>query len=46
MILLTEHFVKGFKVDGLLTALIFSILLSIVTSILEFIAKTKSSNDD
>jgi putative membrane protein len=46
MILLTEHFVKGFKVEGFLTALIFSILLSIVTSILEFIAKTKSSNDD
>ena len=46
MILLTERFVDGFKVDGFFTALIFSIMLSIVTSILEFLAKSKSNNDN
>jgi putative membrane protein len=39
MILITEHFVEGFKVDGFIAALTFSIFLSITTSILDFFAK-------
>ena len=46
MILLTERFVNGFKVDGFVAALLFSILLSFTTSILEFIAKTKSDKEN
>jgi putative membrane protein len=39
IILLVSHFVKGFTVDSFWQALIFSIVLSIVTSILEWIGK-------
>jgi putative membrane protein len=34
IILLTAEFVKGFKVDGFWWALLFSLLLSIITSVL------------
>ncbi len=34
IIMICDHFVEGFKVDGFLTALIFSIILSISQSIM------------
>lgn len=41
IILICDYFIEGFKVDGFLTALIFSVLLSISQSILNkiFISK-------
>jgi putative membrane protein len=34
IILIASHFIKGFQVDGFWSALFFSILLSIITSVL------------
>jgi putative membrane protein len=39
MVLLADYFVDGFKVNGFFVALIFSIVLSLTTSILDAIAK-------
>ena len=39
MILLTAHLVDGFRVDGFWWALLFSFILSIVTSVLESVKK-------
>jgi len=39
IIILTSKFVGGFKVDGFWWAFIFSIILSLITSILDFFAK-------
>ncbi len=41
IILLCSHFVKGFKVDGFLTALIFSIILSVSQSIMYSLTDNK-----
>lgn len=45
LVLLAAYFVVGFKVEGFFTALFFSIILSITTSILEAIAKPSKDND-
>jgi putative membrane protein len=47
IILLASDFVKGFSVDGFWWALLFSFLLSIITSLLyqEPVSKRKKSND-
>lgn len=39
MVLIADYFVDGFKVDGFFTAFLFSIVLSIVTFILDALAK-------
>jgi len=39
MVLITAHFVDGFRVDGFWWALLFSIILSLVTFVLEGINK-------
>lgn len=44
MILLANKIVDGFYVDGLFTALLFSLLLSILRSILYFVFKDKKRN--
>lgn len=44
MVLITDHFVEGFNVDGFIAALIFSVFVSITSAILDFLAKDK--NDD
>jgi len=45
IILITEHFVAGFKVDGFFAALMFSIMLSLTTGLLDFFAKGKKTED-
>lgn len=49
IIIFAEKLVTGFKVDGFLTAILFSIVLSICTGILNFILgvndKTKTRED-
>jgi putative membrane protein len=45
MVLLADYFVEGFKVNGFFTALLFSIVLSLTTSILDAFAKP-SRNDE
>ena len=45
IILITDHFVEGFKVDGFWIALKFSILLSLTTSILDFFAKDRNRDE-
>ncbi len=40
MILLVDYFVDGFQVNGFFTALIFSLVLSIVSSILNMLVKS------
>ena len=45
MVLLADYFVEGFKVNGFFTALLFSIVLSLTTSILDAFAKP-SKNDE
>lgn len=45
MVLLAAYFVEGFKVDGFFTALFFSIILSLTTSILDAIAKPSKDNN-
>ena len=40
MVVWTSKLVNGFKVDGWLTALLFSLIVSVVSSILHSIAKT------
>ena len=42
MVVWTSKLVDGFKVDGWLTALLFSLIVSVVSSILHFIAKNRS----
>jgi putative membrane protein len=42
MVVWTSNLVGGFKVDGWLTALFFSLIVSVVSSILHSIAKDKS----
>jgi len=44
IILLADKLIDGFYVDGLFTALLFSLLLSILRSILYFVFKDKKSN--
>lgn len=46
IILLANKLVDGFYVDGLFTALLFSLLLSILRSMLYFVFKDKKSNSD
>lgn len=46
MIMLTDYFVEGFKVNNLWWALLFSIILSIVTSLLEAPLATKKQAAD
>jgi putative membrane protein len=46
IILLADKLVKGFFVNGFFTALLFSIILSIVTGILELFFGTKEKNRD
>lgn len=41
MVVWTSKLVNGFKVDGWLTALLFSLIVSVVSSILHFIAKDR-----
>jgi len=41
MVVWTSKLVDGFKVDGWLTALLFSLIVSAVSSILHFIAKDR-----
>ncbi len=41
MVLLAERFVTGFHVDGFWWALLFSIVLSVITSIMEGLGKPK-----
>jgi putative membrane protein len=41
MVVWTSKLVDGFKVDGWLTALLFSLIVSVVSSILHFIAKDR-----
>jgi putative membrane protein len=41
MVVWTSKLVHGFKVDGWLTALLFSLIVSVVSSILHFIAKDR-----
>jgi putative membrane protein len=46
IILLADHFVSGFTVNGFWWALLFSLLLSVVTSILQGLGgKRKAQND-
>ncbi len=40
MVLLAAHFVEGFHVDGFWWALLFSIVLSVITSIMEGLGKS------
>ncbi|MDO4224852.1 MAG: phage holin family protein [Bergeyella zoohelcum] len=40
--LLADHFVEGMQIDGFLPALIFSILLSIITSVLNAVFTDKN----
>lgn len=40
MVLLAAHFVSGFHVDGFWWALLFSIVLSVITSIMEGLGKS------
>lgn len=44
MILLTDFVLDGFHVDGFMTALLFSIIISVSTWILEAIANPKKNN--
>jgi putative membrane protein len=44
IILIADYFLTGFSVDGFWWALLFSLMLSIVTSILEFPTKTKKKH--
>lgn len=39
MVMLASHFVSGFQVDGFWWALLFSIVLSVITSIMEGLGK-------
>lgn len=41
MVVWTSNLVDGFKVDGWLTALLFSLIVSVVSSILHFLAKDR-----
>lgn len=41
MVIWTSKLVDGFKVDGWITALVFSLIVSVVSSILHFIAKDR-----
>jgi putative membrane protein len=45
LVLLADYFVEDFNVKGFFTALFFSIILSLTTSILEAIAKPSKDND-
>jgi len=45
LVLLADYFVEDFYVNGFFTALFFSIILSLTTSILEAIAKPSKAND-
>ena len=42
MIIITSKFIDGFKVDGFWWALLFSIILSVITSALESFTKTRN----
>ena len=44
MVVWTSKLVDGFKVDGWLTALFFSLIVSVVSSILHSIAKERNRN--
>ena len=46
IILFAERLVEGFRVDGFLTALIFSVVLSITTGILNFVLGVNKKEDD
>lgn len=46
IILLTAKIVDGFQVDGFWVALLFSLLLSLVTSVFEAIAKRNDGNTE
>jgi putative membrane protein len=46
IIMLVAHFVPGFKVDGFWWALLFSIILSIITGILEIPVKKKKEEEN
>jgi putative membrane protein len=41
MVVWTSNLVNGFKVDGWLTALLFSLIVSVVSSILHSIARDR-----
>ena len=41
MVVWTSKLVDGFKVDGWLTAILFSLIVSVVSSILHFLAKDR-----
>lgn len=45
IILIADYFLSGFMVDGFWWALLFSLLLSVVTSILEWPTKSNRSKD-
>lgn len=40
MILLVDYFVDGFQVDGFFTALLFSLVLSVISALLNMIVKS------
>jgi len=44
MVIWTSNLVGGFKIDGWLTALLFSLIVSIVSSILHSIARKRSKD--
>lgn len=44
MVIWTSNLVSGFKVDGWLTALFFSLIVSLVSSVLHSIARDRSSD--
>ncbi len=44
IILIADYFLTGFSVDGFWWALLFSLLLSVVTSILEYPAKKQKKS--
>jgi len=46
IIIFAEKLVEGFKVDGFLTAIIFSLLLSIITGILNALFGLNKSSED
>jgi putative membrane protein len=45
IILIAANFVPGFKVDGFWWAMLFSVLVTIINSILQGIAEPRKSND-
>lgn len=46
IVMIADYFIEGFEVNGFITALFFSIVLSLVTSLLEWIANFKAENED